>query len=105
MALQKNISIEVSVKINATDAVLEIMNEQRSKIKSVAINNAYIKVSNVSGSKELVVANVDFLTGPDGTLLMSKTYSFTPDMVGTNFIQQGYGYLKTLTEFEGAADV
>ena len=105
MALQKNIIAEVSVEINATDAVLAIMNEQRFKIESVLIKNAYIKVSTVSGSKEEVVANVDFLTGPDGTLLMSKTYSFTPDMFGTNFIQQGYGYLKTLTEFEGAADV
>ncbi|KKO91741.1 hypothetical protein AAW12_08750 [Sphingobacterium sp. Ag1] len=33
-----------------------------------------------------------------------SNYSFSPDLQGQNFIEQGYEYLKTLPEFEGCED-
>ena len=37
--------------------------------------------------------------------IASKVYSFTPDWESTdNVLAQGYAYLKTLTEFDGAVD-
>jgi hypothetical protein len=67
--------------------------------------SAYIKVSNVAGSKEDMAAEVRYLKdSASGDLIKVESYSFGPDMDGDNFIKQAYEHLKTLPEFEGAID-
>lgn len=70
-----------------------------------SFTDAYIKVSEVSGTKQSVAVGVQFYTEANGQLLKSKVYSFEPSMDGDNFIAQAYAHLKTLSEFSGATDV
>ena len=72
-----------------------------SKEVSIKIDNAYVKVESVSGSKEVVTANV---TTTAGDISKAKFYQFRPDLDGPNFIKQAYEHLKTLPEFIGAVD-
>lgn len=71
--------------------------------KPVVVNlqNAYIKVDTVSGSKEQVTATVSTKIGE---LVKTKFYTFVPDMNGSNYIKQAYEYLKTLPEFQDVSD-
>lgn len=63
--------------------------------------NAYIKVSAISGSKDELCAKVLF---SEGDISVEKSYAFSPNLDGKNFIHQAYVYLKTLPEFDGAED-
>jgi hypothetical protein len=64
---------------------------------------AYVKVTNVVGSKTNLTASVHFKS--DDTQF-SKQYSFAPSVENgsANFIEQTYNYLKTLPEFAGSED-
>ena len=70
------------------------------------VKNAYWRVENVNGSKfQLTVtvsANKKF--GDEIQVVEFKSYVFTPNMSGDNFVKQAYEYLKTLPEFAGATD-
>lgn len=68
----------------------------------IILEDAYIKVITVNGSKETVTANVS-IKSEEKELLVS--YDFSPSMEGSNFIKQAYEYLKTLPEFSDAQDV
>jgi hypothetical protein len=85
MALSKNISI------NAFGRTLNF-------------DGAYIKVSNLTGSKDQVDAKICSFAVKDGELLKTQYAKFVPDMNGANFIKQAYEHLKTLPEFAGATD-
>jgi hypothetical protein len=85
MALQKSIAITVADQ-------------------SITIPNAYIRISNINGSKQLVGMRVQFLSGPDGEVVREQSYTFTPDMNGDNFIKQAYLHLKSLEYFSDATD-
>jgi len=85
MALSKNISI------NAFGRTLNF-------------DNAYIKVSNLNGTKEQIDVKVCSFSNKDGELLETQYARFAPDMDGDNFIKQAYLYLKTLPNFVGATD-
>lgn len=39
-----------------------------------------------------------------GMCINNTSYQFKPNLLGDNFIKQGYEYLKTLPEFEGCVD-
>jgi len=71
--------------------------------KAVVVNlqNAYIKVETVNGSKELVTATV---VTKIGETAKTKFYYYKPNLDGSNFIKQSYEHLKTLPEFADASD-
>lgn len=71
----------------------------------VTINDVYIKVALIEGSKDQLIANVFYYKEPNGTVLHRNQFSFAPSLEGLNFIAQSYEHLKTLPEFAGAADV
>lgn len=71
----------------------------------LSYENAYWKVSTVSGDKETLMATVVVLTNDKSELLDERAYWFTPDLDGPNFIKQAYEHLKTLPELENAEDV
>lgn len=85
MALSKKISIEVFGK-------------------TVAFDNAYIKVGHISGTKDSVLATVNMMDAKDGQIVKQNGYQFQPSLDGGNFIKQAYEHLKTLEEFAGAVD-
>ena len=95
MALQKTMTIPVTV---VKAALFGVIGETQS---SETINDVYIKVVRVSGSKEKAVADVSFSSQ---NFSGSKSYEFAPEMVDKNFIAQAYEYLKTLPEFADAQD-
>ena len=67
---------------------------------------AYVKVSKVSGNKEIVFIDVVYLKdSADGEIIKSGAFEFVPNMNGDNFIKQAYQHLKTLPEFASATDV
>lgn len=70
----------------------------------VVFYDPYIRVENISGNKNKLIANVYFYKKIDDIVVNTKAYSFKPDLNNNNFIAQAYEYLKTLPEFEGATD-
>lgn len=85
--------------------------------KTITLNNglvaenAYIRIDTVSGYKGGIEVSVNsyisktaFASGQG--YLEQKIHGFIPNVAddAPNFIKQGYEYLKTLPEFEGAVD-
>lgn len=77
---------------------------QNRIIKGIQVNNCYVKVQSVSGTKNSVQAVVTFSANSEQEPLDSMLEIFTPSMDGGNFIAQAYAHLKTLPEFAGAVD-
>jgi hypothetical protein len=65
--------------------------------------SAYIKVSEISGNKNQVLANVNFKGDAQE---FNKQYVVSVSVAdgAPNFISQVYAHLKTLQEFAGAED-
>ena len=111
MAFSKNIKMDVhyvvtscfNVNVNTLDSNLE-----NEFTKPLTLTGAYIKILNVEGSKENVKLTVGiYKDSTKQSLIYTKNYSFVPNVAenSENFIKQGYEYLKTLAEYEGAIDV
>lgn len=78
----------------------------------ITAEKAYVRIDTLFGSKNTIILNVKSYFSQetyDGGKepYESKEYSFTPSVEegSDNFIRQGYKYLKTLPDFEGAVDV
>lgn len=98
MALSKNFTFTAPARIEVEGSVYRDDNHQ------VNVDNAYIKVASVNGSKISLTAKV--LISND-QLEISRIYTFKPSTEdgSDNFVRQAYLYLKTLPEFAGAIDV
>ena len=74
--------------------------------KQVIFEDAYIKIVNTNGDKELQNVEVATYDSNQQYILDKTNYSFTPDVSDTapNFIKQGYEYLKRLEEYADAVD-
>jgi|LauGreDrversion4_2_1035121.scaffolds.fasta_scaffold91181_1 hypothetical protein len=66
--------------------------------------DAYLKVTSFSGSKETISFALGTFKEKDGILLQKQEYVFAIDLDGPNPIKQAYEYLKTLPEFADATD-
>lgn len=75
------------------------------------VENAYHRIETISGTKNSLCITVSTYASqqiaiPGTTPLMQKGHIFTPGLDNpSNFIKQGYEYLKTIPEFAGAIDV
>ncbi len=76
------------------------------------LKEAYIRISFLSGNENVIIITVNFYVSKaaydEGKEEFQKTdYRFEPDIRdnAANFFKQGYEYLKSLPEFEGAYDV
>lgn len=65
--------------------------------------DAYWKVVSLSGDKDSMGITVSVFNNK--TKLHTVSYSFVPNLNGSNFIAQAYEHLKTLSDFAGAKDV
>jgi hypothetical protein len=71
--------------------------------KGLEVEDCYIKVSRVSGYKEIMEAMVELKTSAEAAPLQSLGGSFTPDLIGgtdgegANFFKQAYEAMKAGT--------
>lgn len=72
--------------------------------KNVEFVDAYIKIVSISGSKDLLTAEISILEAKDGKMLKSQSLRFSPDLDGSNFIRQAYMRAKETKEFENSTD-
>ena len=94
MALQKTLNLPAS--LTAKGEFGEIVQE-----KEPVAFDAYIKVETVTGNKFQVASTISLT---DNKKVFYRTYEFSPDLAGPNFIAQAYLHLKTLPEFSDATD-
>jgi hypothetical protein len=64
--------------------------------------NAYWKIEKIEGNKDSM--RVEICATANGQEVERFVSVFNPSLDGKNFIAQGYDYLKTLPEFDGAID-
>jgi hypothetical protein len=68
------------------------------------LENVYIKVTRIEGSKLELTAEVSLLPKEGGEPYKVQRVTFVPDLNGSNFIAQAYLHLKSLPEFADAVD-
>jgi hypothetical protein len=71
----------------------------------LTVTNGYLRVTEVSGSKNRVAFSVSFAVASDTDAVKYERFDFVPNMDGDNFIKQAYEYLKTLPDYADATDV
>lgn len=88
MAIQKTVSLK----------------DQFGKDREFA--DAYIRIDTIDGDKSKLTLRVGVYedASESKNLLQNKSFNFSPDLAGDNFIAQGYAHLKTLPEFADAID-
>lgn len=96
MALKKSFIEQASVV-----TVVQGWGNVAATEKTVIIDDCYIKVESVAGTKSQLRANVSFDSNGSKK---TQFYTFAPDLSGKNFIAQTYEHLKTLPEFSDAID-
>lgn len=78
----------------------------------LTVENAYIRIDTINGYKggldisvNSYISQIDFIGGKE--YLDQKIYNFIPNIEdnASNFIKQGYEYLKSLEEYNGAIDL
>ena len=96
MALRKIIEAEGTASIQTAFGAIENGTQRVSF-------SAYVKVISISGDKNYISANVQFI---GDVAKFSKQYQVpvSVESGASNFIAQVYSYLKTLEEFAGAED-
>lgn len=78
----------------------------------LSVENAYIRIDTVAGYKGRLDISVNSYLSKESFLgkqgyLEQKIYNFIPSVEdsSSNFIKQGYEYLKTLDEYKDAIDL
>lgn len=74
----------------------------KTQYGDIVVNDVYIKVMDITASKDNGAANLRYLNGKDGNFLKQSSVDFPIELDGKNFIAQAYDHLKTLPEFSGA---
>lgn len=68
------------------------------------VENAYIKVGNLSGTKNRFSFTVEIKASAESAPVMEEAHSIVPNMDGGNFVKQAYDHLKSLPEYAGAQE-
>lgn len=103
MALKK--SWLVKLKYQLCNKPLSAIAEQFVTVDKT-VDNSYIKIQDIAGDKAVLNMTVVVLSEDKVEEYDRLSYTFTPsvDEGSSDFIKQGYEYLKTLSEFAGATD-
>lgn len=75
----------------------------------IMVENSYVRIGNIEGDKNNLSFALNFYKNKEsfqGNLasLKNEYHSFIPNM-DSNFIQQGYEFLKTKEEYKNAIDL
>ena len=74
--------------------------------KGVEIKDCFIRVFQFNGNKTTLEFGVGYHSSIENEMFFSESYAFNGFVLdSTNPVKQAYEYLKTLSQFEGAADV
>lgn len=96
MALSKSIEIPVNIG--------KILSDKLNVPSTLTLEEVYLKITNVEGSKRRII--IDLQGEYNNEIVYSNRFTLTPSITddASNFIKQGYEYLKTLDEFKDAID-
>lgn len=72
--------------------------------KNIEFKNSYIKVEQITSTKNITQIIVEAYDKKDGNKIQNFYHKFIPILDGDNFIKQAYLHLKTLPEFSDAVD-
>lgn len=74
--------------------------------QTITLNNAYIKITCLTGNKDNLSITATILTNDKNIVIDEFIYGFVPSVedISANFIKQSYEYLKTLDEYNDAVD-
>lgn len=75
------------------------------EFNGIQVENAYIKVENVTVEKDSMTAMVTWRAKANSAPLQNKTYGLEYDINGKNPLSQAYEKLKALPEFDAATNV
>lgn len=103
MALQQNINLPVGVNLSFKYTEFKFCTKSTSDI----LPNAYIKIDFLNGSKEKIILEIGIYSKKDGIKILSDEQTFNPSVLenSSNFIKQGYEYLKTLDKYKDSVDL
>ena len=73
--------------------------------KEVSYEDAYIKVGQIHGDKEELIASIEVRVSADGDIIETRSIIFPLDLNGENPIKQAYVHMKTLAAYAEAKDV
>lgn len=105
MAFQMNFTLPTSMNI------AQFQSDRNIKVlirdTPLLIQDGYVKIGNINGNKSTINILVEYCIKKGEIPVVSKDFSFTPDVSndGVEFFKQGYTYLKTLPEFLSAVDI
>lgn len=105
MALQQKFTKVIHFLPDVSDERI-LAKIDKIKTENVEYDNAYFKISLMTGDKNDIRFELTVYDKKDGITLDRDHYAFVPDLDENsgNFIKQGYEYLKTLDEFKNAED-
>ena len=67
--------------------------------------NCYIKVHSLTGNKNQMRVSIAIYREKNGQNISNQEIIFSPDLSGSNFIEQAYNAMKNDQRFAGATDV
>lgn len=101
----------MALKLNYTvsDILINQRTQEATRVTSETVKDAYWCITHIKGDKSRIKIIISIYrngTKQAEDFLGVAEYNFTPnvDLGSTNFIQQGYEYLKTMPEFSDAVD-
>lgn len=103
MALQKDETLQAGTNLSSVYSDFDYCTKNIVE----TITSTYQQITGIQGNKENITLVLSvYKDSTKNNLLTTKNYTFTPSVIddSTNFIQQGYDYLKTLDEFKNATD-
>lgn len=102
MALKKTVLLPVGTNLNFKYPDFNICSKETEEL----LNDAYIRIDEINGSKDNLSLRVGVYDKPDGILIIHEYFNFNPSVEenSSNFIKQGYDYLKNTEKYRGAFD-
>tara|TARA_R100001082_G_scaffold35085_1_gene18177 strand:- start:131 stop:376 length:246 start_codon:yes stop_codon:yes gene_type:complete len=77
--------------------------KQTFEYGGLSIKDGYLRIIHINGNKEKIKLTLGYQSKANQVPLKKEDYEFTPNM-DSNFLAQGYTYLKTLETFNASAD-
>lgn len=74
--------------------------------QNITFENTYSKIGRIEGTKDKLSFSLLTFNNEKIDLIEANNFSFIPSVAddASNFIKQGYEYLKTLDEYEDSVD-
>ena len=105
MAITKDFTVTALYRISDSSSAIEELGLNEILEKEIILEDAYIRVKELRGNKNLLTINVSIHKTHNEPAVISEMYQFEPDLESEmNFIGQAYQYLKTLDQFNDAVD-